>query len=48
MAPRKCKTGNSQKRKNFVAANTIMVHGSMTRLSADGMRLIVMQKNTLL
>ncbi len=31
MAPKKCKTKNSQKRKNFMVANTIMVLGSMIR-----------------
>jgi hypothetical protein len=31
MAPKKCKMENSQKRKNFVAANTIMVRAFMTR-----------------
>jgi hypothetical protein len=27
MAPKKCKTENSQKRKNFKVANTIMARG---------------------
>jgi len=31
MAPKKCKTENDQKRKNFMAANTIMAQGSMIR-----------------
>ena len=30
MAPKKCKTENSQKRKNFMVANTITVHVSTT------------------
>jgi hypothetical protein len=30
MAPKKCKTENSQKRKNFMVANTITAQGSMT------------------
>jgi hypothetical protein len=30
MAPKKCKTENSQKRKNFMVANTIMAQGFMT------------------
>jgi hypothetical protein len=29
MAPKKCKTENSQKPKNFMVANTIMAQGSM-------------------
>jgi hypothetical protein len=31
MAPKKCKTENSQKRKNFKVANTITAQGFMTR-----------------
>ena len=33
MAPKKCKTENGQKRKNFMAANTITAPGSMIHLS---------------
>lgn len=36
MAPKKCKTENSQKRKNFMVANTIMARGSMIRLLRGG------------
>jgi len=31
MAPKKCKLENSQKRKNFMVANTITAHVSMIR-----------------
>jgi len=31
MAPKRCKTENSQKLENFVVANTIMAQGSMIR-----------------
>jgi hypothetical protein len=31
MAPKRCKTENSQKRENFMVANTIMARGSMIR-----------------
>ncbi len=36
MAPKKCKTENSQKRKNFVGANTIMARVSTILLLGDG------------
>jgi CTP synthase (UTP-ammonia lyase) len=40
MAPKKCKTENDQKRKNFMAANTIMAPGFTIRSLQGGVCLI--------
>jgi len=46
MASKRCKTENSQKLENFVAANTITVRGSMIRLLGGGRPWIRWPKKT--